>query len=395
MHEQFPFMIKGHVNITDDLGNTLLDKDNAIHPQNMARAVARALANEQNGTIYRIAFGNGGTSTDAAFTVTYKDPNTGQDDNINQTFDTRLYNETYSEIVDESSSAVGTDPGSSDETGTRPGGGAVPSDDPAGGVNVVSQEVGFTSLVTITAILNTSEPTGQNENGNVTNTESAFVFDELGLYTAGAPAKPSAASVDIDLGSKNADQFSGLSAGTTYTFGYKVGIAGVFNTVSFTTPAGGGSGIVGGVGDEITFGDLCEAINTGAAPWGLSTPPLGNAKLTITNTNSLGVYPSLNGINTNGFLRVITDGAGSTEYVDIEPGTTDDMIISLSAAAGSAVVLAPVQGQDAGIQNAPSDPTTEQERLLTHIIFAPVLKSPTRTLTVTYTLAIAVAPTTT
>jgi len=101
MYEQLPIQVKGHVKIADDLGHVLLDRDNAIHPQNMARVIARSLANEPNGNIYRIAFGNGGTETDAAYTVSYKTPNTGQDDNINQTFDTRLYNETYSEIVDE------------------------------------------------------------------------------------------------------------------------------------------------------------------------------------------------------------------------------------------------------------------------------------------------------
>ena len=48
--------VKGHVKITDDLGNVLLDKDNAIHPQNVARVFARALANENNYIVNDLAY---------------------------------------------------------------------------------------------------------------------------------------------------------------------------------------------------------------------------------------------------------------------------------------------------------------------------------------------------
>ena len=61
MQELLPIIVKGHLHIEDDLGNVLVDKDNAIHPQNMARVISRALANESNYFIKEIAFGNGGT----------------------------------------------------------------------------------------------------------------------------------------------------------------------------------------------------------------------------------------------------------------------------------------------------------------------------------------------
>ena len=77
-----PVQVKGHLKIEDDLGNVLVDKDNAIHPQNMARVFARALSNEHNYFINRIAFGNGGTTVDAAFTVTYRTPNDGQSPDV-------------------------------------------------------------------------------------------------------------------------------------------------------------------------------------------------------------------------------------------------------------------------------------------------------------------------
>ena len=65
-HLTIPVQVTGHLLITDrDSGEVLLDQHNAIHPQNMSRIISRALANEDNSTIYRIAFGNGGTFIDA------------------------------------------------------------------------------------------------------------------------------------------------------------------------------------------------------------------------------------------------------------------------------------------------------------------------------------------
>lgn len=377
MHDLLNFGVKGHVLIQDDLGNVLVDKDNAIHPQNMARIIARGLANEANSTIYRIAFGNGGTTVDAAFTVTYKTPNTGQDGNVNQTFDSRLYNETYSEIVDETLGSVGTDPGSSDSTGTRPAGGGVPSGD-SGGVGVVSGELGITSSVVITAELNSLEPTGQNGDGLVTNTEDAFVFDEIGLYTNGLPAAASAGTADIDVGARISEDDSGLVAGTTYSFGYSVD-GNAPTTLTFTVPPGGGSGVVGGSGTEFTYGDLCELLNTSGG-----ASQLSGTKVFITDRTTS--YPSITGANTSGKLRFVSNTTGSTSSVVITAGTINDMITALSATAGSAVIATPTPGLNAGDINT-------QERLLTHLIFAPVLKSANRTLLVTYTLTIAVAPT--
>ena len=114
MFEQLPIHVSGHVHIEDDRGEVLLDKSNAVHPQNMARVMARALAGEDNSKIYRIAFGNGGTLTDAAFTVTFNTPNDGQSPDV-RTWDSRLYNETYSEVIDEGDALLGSDPGSADD----------------------------------------------------------------------------------------------------------------------------------------------------------------------------------------------------------------------------------------------------------------------------------------
>ena len=122
--------IDGHVLITDaDTNEVLVDKHNAIHSQNMARIIARALARENNGYIHRIAFGNGGTVTDPTNQVIFNSPNDGR----NGSWESRLYNETYSEIVDDLHPDFGSDPGSAEPGKIRTGGGAVPEDDPEGG----------------------------------------------------------------------------------------------------------------------------------------------------------------------------------------------------------------------------------------------------------------------
>lgn len=98
--ESFKTIVKGHVRAVDKkTGEVLLDKDNAIHPQNMAIAIARGLANENNSQIYRIALGNGGTTLKADGTLEYNPPRTVG------TY-AKLYNETYNEVVDDLDVAV-------------------------------------------------------------------------------------------------------------------------------------------------------------------------------------------------------------------------------------------------------------------------------------------------
>jgi len=159
MKQELSVSVIGHCHIEDDLGNVLLDKKNAIHPQNLACVFGRALANEHNYYINRIAFGNGGTVVDAARTVTYRTPNDGQSPDV-ATWDSRIYRETYSEIIDDGNTTlntlIGTDPGSADmNTGVRLGGGSAPASDPAtvphvSGPGVRSRELGLQTEVIIT-----------------------------------------------------------------------------------------------------------------------------------------------------------------------------------------------------------------------------------------------------
>ena len=407
MSQEFPHIaVKGHVHIQDDLGNVLVDEDNAVHPQNMAHILARALSNEDNSRIHRIAFGNGGTITDAAFTTTFNAPNDGQPPD-ERTWDSRLYNETYSEIIDEGNATLnvllGTDPGSAGpNVGFRPGGGASPANDPTAiphisGPGVHSNDLGLTSEVVITAILNPSEPTGQFATDvGVTDTESSFTFDEIGLYTTGAPAIDSNGRQDIDVGNRTSEDDTGLTADTQYNFDVVID-GGSPEKIYFHTPVSGGSG----TGGEILYGDLCEAINTGDTSWNgaWSGSPLPGIGSTISITSNTLAFPTLIGSQTFGFLQITSGSVGATSSVLISAGSaTDptgpslDLIAALNPPVGGAII-AGVPGQDAGVQNDPVTPINERERLLTHIVFSPVLKSANRTLTITYTLTVSVART--
>jgi hypothetical protein len=397
--------VRGHLRAVDDLGNVLLDKDNAVHPQNMARVIARALSNESNYFVHRIAFGNGGTVVDAAHTITYNTPNDGQGGDSANTWRSRLYNETYSEIINEGNVSVnallGTDPGSASSGNERPGGGANPAGDPASiphvsGPGVRSNELGLTSEIVITAVLNPGEPMGQlgtdqgtaNPADPLAQTESSFWFDEIGLFTSGAPLIATSGYQYIDVGNRVSTDPTGLLPNTAYSFSIAVD-GGSAVSVSFTTPAGGT-----GANGEITYGDLCEAINTGDTGWnplwnGVSPlPVVATVPTKISITDYSGAYSTIANAQTYGYLMFESPTTGALSAVD----ASGAMFAALNPPTGG-VILTAVAGKSAGVQNMPTDPTTEGERMLTHVIFAPVLKSANRTLTITYTITVSVART--
>jgi hypothetical protein len=86
-------LLQGHIKITDPgTGEVLIDKRNAIHYENMSIALAESLASAGQGPIYKMAFGNGGTSVDPTGIITYLTPNsTGSN--------ASLYNQTFEKIV--------------------------------------------------------------------------------------------------------------------------------------------------------------------------------------------------------------------------------------------------------------------------------------------------------
>lgn len=396
--------VVGRCKIIDDQGNVLLDQKNAVHPQNLACVFGRALANEHNYFVHRIAFGNGGTVVDAARTITYNTPNDGQSPDVG-TWDSRLYNETYSEIIDDGQVTVnpllGVDPGSADaNTGVRMGGGSVPSSDPASiphvsGPGVRSRELGLQTEVVISCTLNSDEPRSQFTSDSLApsqSSESDFIFDEIGLYTSGAPAISTSGYQYINVLNKTSLDDTGLLPGATYSL--NVSVDGMpSEVITFTAPSTGGSGS----GNQILYGDLCEAVNTTDVDWNFSTGSAGSsvlpggALMSITDSSG-GIFPSITGAQTYGFLAVQSASSGVTSNVDLSGAQTTTFLTQLNPPLGSSLEAA-VSGGSAGVQNAPTAPTTERERLLTHLIFAPVLKSKSRSISVTYTLTISVGRT--
>ena len=149
------YKVEGFLKIYDpNNGEVLVDKHNAINYENMSEAIADTLSSRGYGEIYEMAFGNGGASVDETGVITYLPPNTtGQN--------AALYNQTYAKIVDDTS---------------------VFNLDPTRNKMTVSHTTGrvYTDIL-VQCLLDYGEPAGQNAFDNSTQTDSAYVFDELGL----------------------------------------------------------------------------------------------------------------------------------------------------------------------------------------------------------------------
>lgn len=149
------YKIEGFLKIYDPNSlEVFVDKKNAINYENMSQALADTLSNRGYGEIYQMAFGNGGASVDETGIITYLPPNTtGQN--------AALYNETYAKIVDDTS-VFNLDPTRNKMT-----------------VNHTSGRL-YTDIL-VQCLLDYGEPAGQGAFDNSTQTDSSFIFDELGL----------------------------------------------------------------------------------------------------------------------------------------------------------------------------------------------------------------------
>ena len=158
-------LIQGHIKIHDpESDKVFVDKRNAIHYENMSVALAESIANQGQGFINSMSFGNGGTSVDPTGIITYLTPNsTG----TNAT----LYNQTYTKIVDDRS-VSNLDP-QRNKIETRH----------INGTN-------YTDVI-VTCLLDYGEPNGQDAVDTASASESLYVFDELGLvsYTPSGTGK--------------------------------------------------------------------------------------------------------------------------------------------------------------------------------------------------------------
>jgi hypothetical protein len=158
--------VKGHVLITDitDPENVsiVVDKSNAIHPENMSQAIAYALANSEDslgislGAISEMRFGNGGTVVLSTGRVTYKTPRISSFGG--------LYSETYVKKINANVNA-----------------GVESEYNNVSTVHIPGQV--YTDIVCL-CTLGLGEPSDQNVS-STTDMEGNYVFDELGLYTNG------------------------------------------------------------------------------------------------------------------------------------------------------------------------------------------------------------------
>jgi hypothetical protein len=118
INEKSGILLQGHIKIHEpDTGKVIIDKRNAIHYENMSISLAESIGNGGQGWIYEMGFGNGGTSVDPT----------------RNKIETRHVSGTnYTDVF-------------------------------------------------ITCLLDYGEPTGQDAFDTATDTESLYVFDELGL----------------------------------------------------------------------------------------------------------------------------------------------------------------------------------------------------------------------
>jgi hypothetical protein len=388
--------ISGHVKVIDEnTKQVLLDKHNAIHPQNMARVIARALSNEPNSNIFRIAFGNGGTFIDAGGNIVFRQPNDGSN---GAGWEARLYRETYSEIVETGNASFGVDPGSAGPDNVRVGGGSNPAGDPSGG-GVSSAEVGSSSNIVISMVINEAEPSGQlltqsSPSPTLEADEDTFIFDEIGLYTSGLPAVDTAGVASIDIGNKiSTDDISPALSGST-DYALRIEVDGVVQDAIITTPlAGTGTGTAG----AFTYGDLCEGINSGA--WissGFDFSSASGAFFFVTDRSG-GTYPTISGLESYGFLTVQSKTTGLTSEIifpeDNPIGGDTNLVYALASFIWANANVNSSAGQAAGVINDSVTPDNERERLLSHLIFTPILKSQASVIRVVYTLTVSVAST--
>lgn len=149
--------VEGHIKIwCPDTNEIIINKRNAIHYENISIALAETIANSGQGFIYEMVFGNGATTVDPTGIITYLTPNsTGTN--------ASLYNQTFKKVVDDRSVA------NLDPVRNR----------------IETRHVTGTNYtdVFVTCLLDYGEPTGQSAFDNITNNNSDYVFDELGLVS--------------------------------------------------------------------------------------------------------------------------------------------------------------------------------------------------------------------
>lgn len=169
MKEALHTHVSGHVQVFDNsTGELLVDDYNAIHPKNMATAIARGLSNAANFQVFKMKLGNQGTYVDSSQQIVFRPPTTTGDT-------ANLYNPTYFEVVDDASGTVGV--GNSVTFTNIPG---------SSSTRVIATCV-ISANEAVNRPTDTADPDTVDGLDGVddTPTEGTYFFDELGLFTNG------------------------------------------------------------------------------------------------------------------------------------------------------------------------------------------------------------------
>ena len=366
--------ITGHVHIKDaDTNEVILDQHNAIHTINMPRILARGLAKEPNYYIYRLALGNGGIYVDGNGNSVVQSPPIG-------VWNSSLYNETYSIIVDS------TDP----------------SFVSTGGTGVESQEVGNKSIVTVTGYIPNGLPGGQLASSSIsspTGQELNFNFNEMALYCYGLPNIATNGASSVNVGNHTSTDEFPIAPNSTLSL--QCVVNGTSYTSTIVTPAGGT-----GAGGTITFGDFCDGFNSGA--WVTNGAPINTILYTYITDFTNGQYLSLTNPKItnlplsygNLVFTSFTTGPSSTVDLICDATNTSNFFSALSSNQCGYVNINQMSGSNPGVQNdatelyntCPPPVSQEAERLLTYINFNPMLKTYDRNMLLTYTVTISITP---
>lgn len=155
MEKEIILKVDGFLKIFDpESKQVYVDKHNAIHFENISEALAFSLGNKKTNFVSEMHFGRGGTNIDNSGTINYLPPNVDSQNSD-------LYNPTFFKSVDEYDES-NLDPLRNNMT-VRHVPGTVYSD------------------LLVTCLIDYGEPAGQFAFDNVTQLESPFVFDEIGL----------------------------------------------------------------------------------------------------------------------------------------------------------------------------------------------------------------------
>lgn len=169
--------IEGHLKIwDDDTKEILLDKRNAINPENFSVAFAESIGGQRSG-IYELHFGSGGTTVSTKGKITYNKP-------ITVGGRTSLYSPTFFKVVNVNDTLNNTNPAENYITTEHTTGNNYTDIVVNALLDYYDPELDSTIFITAPTTAPVIIPT-QAPLANSNNFDGAFIFDEIGLKSKG------------------------------------------------------------------------------------------------------------------------------------------------------------------------------------------------------------------